>query len=133
MSTGADAKTMPGTAEFREGYERVFGDRKPQRGRWVWDKAQGKLVPADEYVPPPEEARAAPIMVDRFMEGAQAQDGTDIGSRRKRREYLQREGLTDANDYSPGYAEKVRRKQDEAVSKSVRETVGRVVYERWKP
>lgn len=126
MSTGADAKTMPQTREFDENHERIFGkDRKPVRGRWVWDDAAGRLVPADEYQ---ALARAidAPIMVDRFMEGAQATDGTDIGSRRKREEYKRREGATDKSDYGPGWAERKRAERERAASEATRRSVAEI-------
>lgn len=135
MSTGADAKTMPQTAEFDEGYERTFGkDRKPVRGRWIWDAAQQKLVNVDEYVPP-ETALNAPIMVDRFMEGHVSQDGVDIGSRRKRKDYMRATGVTDASDYNPGHADRVKKARDEKVTKSTHETVARIAWTdpRWKP
>lgn len=35
MSTGADNKTMPISAEYAEGYKNTFGDKPPQRGFWV--------------------------------------------------------------------------------------------------
>lgn len=136
MSTGADPKTMPGTPEFRDGYDRIFGDRKPVRGTFVYDKRLGRCVPIEEYQPEETpEARCAPIMVDRFMEGAQATDGTDIGSRRKRREYMKREGVTDKSDYRPDWGERVRKAREQELSKVTRETVARIAYTdpRWKP
>ena len=125
MSTGADNKSLPGTAEFRDGFDRVFGDRKPQRGRWVWDEAQQKLVPADEYQPP-EAAKNAPLMIDRFMEGAQATDGTDIGSRRKRTEYMRRNGVADKSDYGPGYGERVRAARQREVAENTKRAVAEI-------
>ena len=85
---------------FDEGHERIFGaNRKPQRGRWVWDAQAGKLVDAANYVPA-EHARNAPIMVDRFYEGARMLDGADVGSRKKHRRYLKDRGVTTADDYA---------------------------------
>lgn len=135
MSTGADPKSMPGTAEFRDGYERTFGDRKPQRGRWVYDQRQQKLVPAHEYIAP-EIALTAPVMVDRFYENTVAIDGkTDIGSRKKYREYLKRTGFAHSSDFSPEFCEKQRKAKDAESSKRTRETVARIAYTdpRWKP
>jgi hypothetical protein len=126
VSTGADPKTMPGTAEFRDGFDRIFGERKPQRGRWVWDEAQQKLVPADEYVPPAA-AKNAPIMLDRFMEGAApATDGTDISSRKKRNEYMRRNGAADKSDYGPGYSERVREARARETSEKTKRTVAEI-------
>ncbi|WFG54186.1 hypothetical protein Mx9_p79 [Myxococcus phage Mx9] len=40
-----------------------------------------------------------PVYTDRYMEGDRATDGTDIGSRTKRRAYMQANGLADADDF----------------------------------
>jgi hypothetical protein len=41
-----------------------------------------------------------PLFTDRFMEGDRATDGTDIGSRAKRRQYMQAHGLADVSDFT---------------------------------
>jgi hypothetical protein len=50
-----------------------------------------------EYAPPEETqtqmAIHAPILVDRYMEGTRTVEGIDIGSRRKRREYMKQTGV----------------------------------------
>jgi hypothetical protein len=128
MSTGADNKTMPVTAAYEDGYDRIFGkDHKPQRGRFFWDAEQHKFVPEAEYqAPVTEQAISAPIMVDRFMEGSVATDGTDISSRRKREEYKRRTGVTDASDYKPGWTDRVRARNEAAASQSTQRTVAEV-------
>lgn len=45
-----------------------------------------------------------PVYTDRYMEGVRASDGTDIGSRTKRRQYMQARGLADASDYTETWA-----------------------------
>lgn len=45
-----------------------------------------------------------PVYTDRYLEGAVATDGTDIGSRQKRRAYMQAHGLADADDYKGVWA-----------------------------
>jgi hypothetical protein len=104
---GEPVVSQAGTPEFREGHSRTFGESKPQRGRWVWDEQRGCLVDASEYRAP---ARAlnAPIIADRIHEGTTFHDGErvrDLGSRRKRREFLRETGLADATDYSKGCLE----------------------------
>jgi hypothetical protein len=108
--------------EFRSGYDRTFGNSKPQRGRWVYDAAQGKLVSVDEYVPQTR-ALDAPIMVDRFMEGASTIDGQDIGSRAKRREYMRRNGVADASDVSSKWVQGRREEKERRASEITRKTV----------
>jgi len=122
MSTGADNKTMAQTKAFDAGHERIYGNRKPQRGRWVQDPQTGKLIPAHEYVPAPR-ALDAPICVDRFMENTVAQDGTDIGSRAKRKDYMRRERVGDASDYSKEFFAKRRDARDRELSDSTSRTV----------
>lgn len=158
MSTGADAKTMPVTAAYAEGHERIFGNNGPQRGFWVMrcEKCHGVTLAAgetrydcgdcggkdcrgsinlNEAPPLPVEAKSAPFMVDRFMEGSVAQDGTDIGSRRKRRDYLKETGAADASDFGPDYSQRVRARREAEVAKQTRETVARIAWTdpRWKP
>ena len=41
----------------------------------------------------------APLFTDRYMEGHRAQDGTDIGSRTKRRDYMRANNLADYSDF----------------------------------
>lgn len=95
---GEPVVSQASTEEFRSGYERTFGNRKPQRGRWVWDEAKGRLVSADEYVPP-SRAVDAPIMSGRCYEGQVAPDGTDISTRRKRAAWMRETGNADFSDF----------------------------------
>lgn len=165
MSTGADAKTMPVTTAYEDGHERIFGPSAPVAVRTerrvyvsrcsacdgvtfepnalLFDcrRCGGKdcygLV--DTSIAPPlreeNEARSAPIMVDRFMEGARTQDGIDIGSRTKRRDYMKATGSADTSDFSRGFIEKVKKDRDAAVARETRETVARIAWTdpRWKP
>jgi hypothetical protein len=90
---------MPVTKEYEEGYERIFGsERSKAKGRFIFDEAQQKFVPAGEYVEPPR-ALDAPILSGRFYESTKATDGTDIGSRTKHREYMKQNNLTVADDF----------------------------------
>ncbi len=86
------------------------------------------FVDVDEigWVEQGPQAINAPILVDRFMEGAQTADGVDIGSRLKRREYMKATGSADASDFSRGYFEKVRSARDNSVKESTRKTVAEV-------
>jgi hypothetical protein len=129
---GEAVVSQASTEEFREGYERTFGDRKPQRGRWVYDAAQGKCVPADEYVRP-ESKHGTGIMVDRFMEGDRAPDGSDIGSRRKRKDWMRATDTVEYDDFKG--ARERRNKELEARArgelkpdKALREHLGRELY-----
>jgi hypothetical protein len=120
------------TDEFREAHERIWGDKPVQRGRWIWDEAAQKLVRAEDYQPP-SRAVDAPIMVDRFYEGTAATDGTDIGSRRKHRDYMARNGLAPADDFSPGWYAKIQKDKERERKASRRDALGRALYKMDKP
>lgn len=130
-------RTRPSSKEYDEGFERTFGERKPERGRFIYDAKLGRCVPADEYRAE-ERAVDAPIMVDRFYEGARATDGTDIGSRRKHRAYMREHGLTTADDYKGEWAQAEARRQDRRENlrlpdKNRREAIARALDQRHKP
>lgn len=61
----------------------------------------------------------APIIADRIHEGARF-DGVDIGSRRRRREFLKVSGLADASDFSPAYRERVQKEHEREGSRITR-------------
>ena len=134
MVAGEAIQSQAGTDEFREGYERTFGDRKPQRGRWVMTPKG--LIPADEYVPEAL-ARDAPIMMDRFYENTAATDGTDIGSRRKHRQYMKEHGVTTADDFKGQWKQAQERreavKHGHLPDPKRREALERAMYKLSKP
>lgn len=105
---------------FREGHSRTFGDKPVQRGRWVWDEAQRKLVQAEDYHAP-ERALDAPIIADRIHEGAFWDDGTrkrDLGSRRRRREFLKETGWCDHSDFKE-YRQQYPAQREREIAKSL--------------
>jgi len=58
----------------------------------------------EEWEPTPgANTKNAPV-TDLYMDGARAPDGTDIGSRNKRRAYMQANGVADASDYTNHWA-----------------------------
>jgi hypothetical protein len=60
-------------------------------------------------------------------------DGSDIGSRTKHRAYMKERGLASADDFSPGYYERVRKQAQAQHRKDRRETIARRLYEIDKP
>ncbi len=38
--------------QFEDNFNRIFGDKRPERGRFIFDESKGRLVPASEYVEP---------------------------------------------------------------------------------
>ncbi len=131
MVNGEAIVSQAQTRAFDDGWDRMKHENDGRRGRFVWDEKAKRLVPAAEY----HAARAvdAPIMVDRFYEGAVATDGTDIGSRRKRNEYMRRAGVADASDYSPGWYENRRKDMKRDADRQRRETLERALFQQRKP
>lgn len=84
-----------------------------------------------------EQAKNAPIMMDRYYENTKALDGTDIGSRRKFRDYLKARGLTHASDFKNEWkaaAEQRKRiEKGDVDHRERREAIERAIYERNKP
>lgn len=76
--------------DFRDGYDKTFGDKKPTRGRWVM--RDGKLVPMEENV---EASQGITLIRDLDQTGQSYQSPTSfewITSRRAMREDLKISG-----------------------------------------
>lgn len=84
-----------------------------------------------------EKALHAPIMVDRFYENTKAPDGTDIGSRRKHREYMRANNLTTVDDFKGTWdrAAKEREviREGKHDRRERREAIERALYKRGSP
>jgi hypothetical protein len=81
----------------------------------------------------PSAARCGPV-TDLYMDGTRATDGTDIGSRAKRRAYMQANNVTDASDYTQSWAKARAEREALATAKhdtqARREALGRALYEK---
>lgn len=105
------------TRAWDDGFDRTFGEDRGERGRFIWDPGAKRLVSASEYRA--DRALDAPIMVDRFYEGAKTQTvdengksrTVDIGSRRKHREFMKANGLTTADDFKGQWAKDAERRE----------------------
>lgn len=121
---GKGDKRRPGDEQaFNEGYERIFGDKNPVRGRFIWDSAEQRMVPESEYTPPPE-VNAPAIMGD-IQPYKSMIDGSMIQSRSTHRQHLKQHGCIEVGN------EKVVPKPIEA-PKGLRDAIGRAVYQHLK-
>jgi hypothetical protein len=97
----------------------------------------GFVAEVDLDMQPESLAIHAPVLAGRFYENTAATDGTDIGSRRKHREYMKKHGLAMADDFKKEWsnAERERRaiQTGEVDRKSRREAVERAIYQLHKP
>ena len=91
------------------------------------------FVAAEDMTDDVRPLTTVPVVTDRYMEGVQATDGTDIGSRAKRRAYMQAHGLADADDFKGVWAksaeERAARQAGVLDSAERREVIGRTAYE----
>lgn len=127
MVAGQPIRTQAQTAEFDEGFDRIFGkDRKPVRGRFVY--RDGVAINVDDDWTDAER-RAKTVTEELVYSGARTPgDNIDISSRKKHREYLKQNGLAMASDYSPDFREREAGRQDREETKRVRAQVDRDVH-----
>lgn len=82
------------------------------RRRYVWDPSQGCTVEVTpDYVGEATSGLGAPVS-DLYMLGDRAPDGADIGSRRKRREYMKAHQVADAGDFTQHWERAAQRRQE---------------------
>jgi hypothetical protein len=86
-----------------------------------------------EVTPDYEPPARTQINMDRYYEGTAATDGTDIGSRKKRKEYMKRHGLADADDFKETWAKAQREREEFRAGRArdplLREQLNRAFYE----
>lgn len=72
----------------------------------------------------------APLFGDSYMDGDRAVDGTDIGSRVKRRGYMQSRDLADVSDFKEQYAQN--RREREAIRAGTNpDNIKQLLHEAW--
>lgn len=81
------------------------------RRRWIQDRKTGELIEVSADYTAPMQADAGALWGDRYYDGLQASDGTDISSRSKQRDYMRINNLTTADDYKSSW-EQSREKRD---------------------
>jgi len=102
------------------------------RRTYVWDDATQSLreVGTDFDVTP----RNLPAPVtDLYMDGTRTADGIDIGSRKKRRDYMRAAGVADVSDYTETWAKAEKQREQffagQHDKKARREAVERAAYQ----
>lgn len=99
------------------------------RRRWV--QIDGRLVEVDPYTYEPTLRSANAMWGDRHYDGQRTQDGADISTRTKHREYMRSRGLAHADDYRETWARAAERRDDfytRGTDASRREDVARAIY-----
>ena len=100
------------------------------RRRFRWDLEAKALVEVGEDYAPHD--AVVPVVTDRYMEGVRTVEGVDIGSRRKRREYMRLAGVADTSDFRGVWEKAAKDRQQELSSgnRERREAVERALYQR---
>lgn len=102
--------------------------------RYRWDLEAKALVEISaEWTDAPK--KGAPV-TDLYMDGVRATDGTDIGSRVKRRAYTEAHNLADADDFKGEWAKAAKQReaffQGNSKDSGRREAIERAMYQRRK-
>lgn len=135
MVAGQPIKTGVQSKEFDEGFDRTFGERKAERGRWVYTDGGKPIeggpvdVNADWTDPGRDEGHKSEAEV---YGNLQATDGTDISTKRRHREYMKANGLSMASDFTEYWREAEKKRaaiqSGDADTKERREIIGRALH-----
>ena len=74
------------------------------RRRWIQDRHTGEMIEVTPDYQPEMRADSGALWGDRSYDGLRADDGTDISTRTKHREYMAAKGLTTIDDYKDSWA-----------------------------
>jgi hypothetical protein len=81
------------------------------RRKFIYDRKADKMVEVSlDYQP--ETRQDGSLWNDRHYENLKATDGTDISSRSKHREYMKRNGLTTADDFTNEWKKSAEKRAD---------------------
>ncbi len=95
--TGHAIQTREITKEYENNHEKIFGKKeKSSVKRWIQDPVTFKLVPADEYYSPAE--NAGPYIRDDIKPYQSMIDGRMIEGRKAHREHLKSNNCIEAGD-----------------------------------
>lgn len=112
MSDGGKGdKRRPGDGEaFDDGYARVFGEKRPTRGSFVWCKVRKELVPKDDYYDASEPS--GPYVVGDIQPYKSMQTGEMITSRSHHKAHLRQHGLIEIGNEVKAAMTKTKPKDD---------------------
>lgn len=127
--TGDEIKTKAASAEYRQNHEKIFGQSRPQRGRFIQDPDTGKLIPASEYVS--RESKNLMILIDKWDAYESPVSGEVISSRRQRDRDLKANGCRQYEGKQTELQEAQRHKNEQfqKLKSKMHETFERTHYE----
>jgi hypothetical protein len=111
------------TDAYREGLSRIYGDKPVKKGRWIWDADAQRLISASEFIPR-YNAKDAPIITGRIHEGVTSPiDGSDIGTRAKRKAHMRQHDLIDKDDAPPAVLDRIKKDNEWSQDRKRREAM----------
>jgi hypothetical protein len=102
--------------------------------RWVYTQGGEALPEPVEITEDWSDTPRQPLRVDvSYMDGLATVDGQDISSKRKRREYMRANNVTDTSDFQDTWAKAAKEREayrsGATVRASMREALGRAEYQ----
>jgi hypothetical protein len=98
--------------DYGDNFDAIFGkDKKPEGGRYVFDKEIGQMV----KIAGRDTGRNVSTLMSDIEPFQSPIDGSVITSRSRLREHHKEHGTTDARDYSAEYYDKAARKRQDSV------------------
>ena len=102
------------------------------RRKFIYDKVTKEMVEVSVTYEAPSRTDGA-LWNDRHYDGLKATDGTDISSRTKHREYMKRNGLTTADDFTNQWKKDAQKRADYYQGKGggavSRDDIGRAIHQ----
>lgn len=124
---GKGDKRRPGDNEaFASNFDMIFGDKRPERGSFVFDPVQNKLVPKSDYVERSD--INAPMVMGDIQPYQSMVTGEMVTSRSVHRQHLRQHGLIEVGNETKYISQQ--KKQE--IPKGLKETIARQVYTKLK-
>jgi hypothetical protein len=128
MSDGGKGdKRRPGDNEaFASNFDMIFGDKRPERGSFVFDPIQNKLVPKNEYIDRSDVN--APMVIGDIQPYQSMVTGEMVTSRSVHRQHLKQHGLIEVGNET----KYISKQKQQEIPKGLKETIARQVYTKLK-
>jgi hypothetical protein len=81
---------------YKAGYEKAFGNPEVKKGRWLFDRDQGKFVTPEEFTRPENTSATILKAIDEFVSPI---DGTVINDRAQLRRHNEAHGVSNLSDF----------------------------------
>jgi hypothetical protein len=115
------------TAAFDKGFDAIFGNKRAERGSFVFDKENNKLIPKSEYYGSSDVN--APMVMNDIAGYKSMQTGEWIGSRSQHREHLKAHRLVEVGNELKAHTTKQAPKVDrEQIRRDIHTSMQKLEY-----